>query len=462
VKRRAAALWLVLLVVYASTIGIDAAGRSEYAGDEPHYLLTARSFVQDGGPDLTDEYAAREYREFVRGDLRPDGALTNGRLNEPHGIGFPLLIAPAYAIGGPHGVELLLAALAALAVALAYLLAQRAGVPDPWALGASLAVGLSPPLLAYSTAVLPELPAAAILCGAALLALQIDARPSRRIGWTCLGLLALLPWLGVKYLLAAVPIGFYAWRALRRARRPVLAITSVEIVGFSVALFVGLSEGLYGGPTPYSADAPGQSATGAGDPIDYLERSYRAIALFADRHFGLLRWAPVLALALYGAWLLLRERRSGLARAIPALRAEQSAGVLCAAVAGAQLVVAVFPAPLFAEPGFAFPGRQLVAALPVAIPLVALALRRVPRIGALLGVITFAASVWIWLHARLAPGGGFVRGLPDAPFGPLDVVLPRFVPGAIYPWVFGAVAVTSLAAAIVLTEWRRSHRVAAE
>ena len=40
-----------------------------------------------------------------------------------------------------------LAALAALALALAYRLALRV-VPDPWAGGAALAAGLSPPLLA--------------------------------------------------------------------------------------------------------------------------------------------------------------------------------------------------------------------------------------------------------------------------------------------------------------------------
>ena len=40
-------------------------------------------------------------------------------------------------------------------VVLAYRLALRV-VPDPWALGAAAAVGLSPPLLAYSSAVYPE------------------------------------------------------------------------------------------------------------------------------------------------------------------------------------------------------------------------------------------------------------------------------------------------------------------
>src|SRR3954454_13122754 len=151
---------------------------------------------------------------------------------------------------------------------------------------------------------------------------------------------------------------------MRTARRPVLALTCTEIFGFSVALFIGVNEGLFGGPTPSSANAPGQGVTGADFPGGYLGRSYRVVALFIDRHYGLLRWAPVFALALYGTWLLFRERRSGLARAIPALRAEQEAGLLCAAVAGTQLLSATFLAPTMF--GFWFPGRHLLACLPIA------------------------------------------------------------------------------------------------
>ena len=99
-------------------------------------------------------------------------------------MGFPLLIAPAYALGGPRGVELFLAAIAALAIALAYRLALRVA-PDPWALGAALAVGLSPPLLAYSTAVYPELPAAAALAGATLLAVRLSTTRPVAGGGSC-------------------------------------------------------------------------------------------------------------------------------------------------------------------------------------------------------------------------------------------------------------------------------------
>src|ERR687896_46306 len=94
---RTAVLWLVLFAAYAATLGLDAFDDSDYGGDEPHYLLAAESLIEDG-------------------DLDVHGDETNGRLHEPHGAGFPVFVTPAYAIGGAKGVELFLAALAALAV----------------------------------------------------------------------------------------------------------------------------------------------------------------------------------------------------------------------------------------------------------------------------------------------------------------------------------------------------------
>ena len=79
--RRAAAIWLVLFAVYLATIGLHAFGNSDYGGDEPHYLLTAQSIVQDGDFDVLDDYRDREYREFYPYTLDPHGALTRGRLH---------------------------------------------------------------------------------------------------------------------------------------------------------------------------------------------------------------------------------------------------------------------------------------------------------------------------------------------------------------------------------------------
>jgi hypothetical protein len=399
VRWRSAALWAVAFAVYASTIGMHAFGRSEYAGAEPHHLLTAKSLVDDGDADLVNQYRHGSYREFYPYGLAPEGELTEGRLDEPYGLGFPLLIAPAYAVGGSHAVEAMLAAIAALGVLLAYRLALRV-VPDPWALGAAAAVGLAPPLLAFSTAVYPETCAAAALAGAALLALGLAERPSRRRAVVCFVLVALVPWLGIRFAPAALLIGGHAYLSLRRARRGVLALAGVEIVAFATAVFVGVNSRLYGGPSP---DSAGGAASGADDLLDYPRRVGRLATIWLDPHAGLVRWAPVTLLVLAGAWLVVRERRGGLRRAIPTLAAQESAALLCGAACLVQFLVAVFLAPRTS--GNWFPSRHLVAVMPMAAPLVAVGLRRLPRVGLALGLVTVAGSLWLWLAVRVGDFG---------------------------------------------------------
>ena len=445
--RRALVLWLLLFGVYAATLGLDSFGDSDYGGDEPHYLLAAESLAHDGDVDVTDEYAARAYSDFYPGELEPHGTPNEGRLNEPYGVGFALFILPAYALGGAHGVELFLAAVAALALALAYRLALRV-VPDPWALGATLAVGLSAPFLAYGSAVYPELSAGAALAGAALLALRLDERPGWRSAFGCFALLGALPWLGVRFVPAGLVIGVFAARALWRGRQRTLGVLSVELALFSVALLVGINEALYDGPTPYSADPEG--ATGASFPDGYVDRAYRILALFIDRDYGLLRWAPLFALAFAGLWLLWRSRRDRLARAVPALHQVELTAGLCAAALGVQLLVAALLAPTMF--GFSFPARHLLAALPLAAPLVAWGLRRAPRTGGALILLSLAAAVWLYVDVRWT-GGSLVAERPDIPFGP------RFDrDGGWAFWLAGAIALG--VAALVAREARDSAQPA--
>ncbi len=383
--RRAFALWLLLFGVYAATLGLHDQG-----GDARHYLLAAESLQHDGDVDVLNQYAER--------GVRPQGKLTAGRLNEPYGIGFPLLILPAYAIGGTEAVELFLAAIGALAIALAYALARRAA-PDPWALGAAAAVGLSPPLLAYGTAVYPELTAGAVLAGAALLAVRLDSQPGWRLAFPCFLLLGALPWLGVRFVPAGIVVGVVAARALWRSRRRTLTIGGVEVALFSVAVFVGLNEALYDGPTPYSA---ADSATGASSVADYLERLPRLATLFVDPDFGLLRWAPLFALVFVGLWWLWRSRHDHLARAVSQLHEVELTAGLCATVLAVQLGVAVVLAPTADTLPFA--ARHLIPALPLATPLVALGLRRAPRVGVALALVTVAISAALYVDARSGEG----------------------------------------------------------
>jgi len=451
VSRRALAVWVALFAVYAATVGMRAFDHSAYAGDEPRFLLTARSLAHDGDVNVFDDYRSNAYRSFYKERLSGQGTVdrTAQTQYEPGGLGFPVLLTPAYLVGGATAVELFLAALAALAVALAYLLALRV-VPDPWALGASLAVGVSPPLLAYSTTVYPELAAGALLAGAMLLGLCAAERATRVRVYGCFALLALVPWMSVRLVPAALAIAFYVVGRMRRQRHGLMALMGLEIGAFSAALFIAVNEGFYGGLTPYSALPAAAHATGADSAGGYLGRAPRLAGLFLDRDVGLLRWAPVLLLGFVGVWLLWRGRQERLAAAVPGYSEMAACAGLCTAAIGLQLLVAAFVAPVIDGPWFA--GRQLIAVLPLAIPLCAWGLRHLPRLGSALGALTVAASVWLYVDVRLG-SGGLAAGQPDAPWGPLVKAFPRF-DGSAYP----AGLAIAIGVLILLFAWRDARQ----
>jgi hypothetical protein len=386
---RLLALWLVCFGAYAATLGTNAIDASDYAAHEPHDLLAAESIVSDRDVDLTNQYAQRDYEEFDPGHLAPDAHPVQGRLHEIEGIGFPLLIAPAYAIAGPKGAELLLAAIGALAFVLAALLARRL-VPEPWATGAALLVALSAPALAYGGAVMPELTAGALLAGATLCALSLRHETH---AWAALGgaaMLAALPWLGPQFLVPALPVAWVLVLWAMRGRRRFVGLVAAEVMVASLVFYVSLNDVLYGSFTPYAARLDPGSPTGADSLLDYAERVPRLVTLWLDPQDGLLRWAPFLALAFYAIWLLWRSRREHLARALPTrAEAELAAGLMLAVCAG-TLLVATFAAPTTDGPWF--PARHLIPALPFAAALAAWGLRRAPRVGAALGAATLAIS----------------------------------------------------------------------
>jgi hypothetical protein len=399
--RRGVLLWVALLAVYASSLGTPARpgpGGGQYGPAEAGYLRTAAAIADHG-------------------KLGP---------HEPHGVGFPLLITPAYALAGAKGAELFCAALAALAFVLAAALARRL-VPEPWATAGPLVCGLSLPALGYATAVMPELAAGAVLAGAALLALRVRDRPQVGAAAATGFLIALLPWLGVAFVPAGLVIAIASVRWLMRRHRGLAALVGAEVAFTSVVVFVEINDKLFGGPTPYSALRGDDTATGAHSAGDYAGRAYRLVALWIDRDYGLLRWAPFLALAFFSLWLLWRARREKLRRALPAHVDAEVAGELLTAVCGIQVVVAAFLAPTMY--GEWFPGRQLIAALPCAAALCAWGLRHAPRVGAALAAVTLLASVWFSVQLRVDDHAGWDRPAhSSAPWGPAERALPRFTP----------------------------------
>ena len=355
---RLVALAAVLVGVYLAGLGLE-----PRAGEA--YLRTAETLFEQG--------------EVVRGSW---------------GVGFPLLIAPAEAIGGARAVELLLVAVTALGFVLGALLGRRI-VPEPYASAGAALAGLSAPAIVYASEIGPEATAGTLLAGATLCTVVARDAPRPAPVFGAAAMLAALPWLDPLYVVPAVPIAAALFVHCRHARRPTLGLIAVELVGASVVLYATLNEQIYGGPTPWSALPPGVSATGAFSVAQHLERAPRLVTLWLDPGAGLLRWAPIFAFVLFAAWLLARSRSERIARVVPERAVAEAAAGLALAVVAAVLLVATFATPTIdTEP---FSTRHLVPALPVAAALVAWGLRHAPRVGALLGAASLALSAWLFI-----------------------------------------------------------------
>jgi len=419
--RRAAVLWAVLFAVYAAGAGLPATPGHDLSEPGAQTLLVAESIVSDGDLDLRDDYGARSWRGFYDGELVPRAGPRNGRLLDPIGIAFPLLIAPAYEAGGPVAVEPFLAAIAAIGFVLAAALGRRL-VPEPWPTAAAVVAGMSPPAVAAATTISPDAVAGTVIAGAALLALRLREQPRLLWAFWCAVLIAALPWLGAKFAPAAIVVAAAAARWLRRRRRGLAGLVAIEIVVFSAVLYITVNDNLYGGPFPAALlSQPG--ATGASGVLDHLARVPRLLGLWIDRDVGLLRWAPFGALAFVAIWLLVRSRRERLALAWSDQVDVEVTAAFLVAICGATVAFATFLAPTIAGPWF--PGHELAAVLPTGAALAAWGLRRHPRAGRALAAVTLVATVWVLVVARVDDGGGVAPPRGPLPWLGVEEVLPR-------------------------------------
>ena len=395
-------------------------------------LLIVESIVSDSDVDLRDEYRDQAYAAWTEERLVPVAGLTEGRLHEPPGVGLALLLAAPYAIAGPVGAELLVAALLALGFVAAAALARRL-VPDPWATGACIVSGLSPPALGWSTAIAPDPVAAAAIAIAAVFAMRVRAAPAPRRAVGAAIAIGALPWLSVKFLPAAIVLVAVLARWLRRRQRGLAAFVSLEVVLISGVFLLTVNGRLYKGFSPYVA-VPGE-ATGADSASDYLERLGRFVTAFFDPDIGFLVWAPFGVLTFLSILLVVRLIRERVAVALPdVVHVEVSAALLVALCVG-QGLVAVLLTPSLEEP--AFPGRELIPVLPVAAALCSLALRHVPRAGGALALATLVPSAWLLI-------GGRFGGELAPPDGPLPWAGAEVVIAALVVVALGALLVDEL------------------
>ena len=293
-------------------------------GDEPHYLLLTQSLLNDGDIKVANNYQRQDYLEYWRGDLPPHFSrpAANGDLYSGHAPGLPMLIAPAFAIGGYWGTVVWVAMLTALGSVFVwragYILTRDAGAA--WFAWSALA--LTAPVMLHGTLIYPDPIGGVMLAGGALALVSArerwrhsaDARQItedrtdrsrlRQSFWIGLAV-AFLPWLHTRLALPALLLGLVLLLRLGGVvhRR---AATWRDIAAFTAPIVLGLGGWfaffriLYG---TFNPSAPHWDHV----PLGLSQIPTGLLGLLADQEFGLLANAPVHILWAGGVWALFKR-----------------------------------------------------------------------------------------------------------------------------------------------------------
>ncbi|WP_129630314.1 hypothetical protein [Candidatus Oscillochloris fontis] len=247
---------------------------NQITGDEPHYLLTSDSLLRDGDVLVVNNHqidtpvlrAMPPGRQF--GD---DTHSLNGY--SIHGLGLPVLLLPAYTLGGVLGAKIGMVLLLALLPFSVYAYAQTQLPDTPWPLLIALLVSLSPPFLLGSTQIYPDL-----LAGLILFTLLWSAFPFAPF------LLALLPWLHLKFGLPALILALWSLRR-RDWRAPIMLLVSLLALGV-------FNQHAFGTPLgPYQSGDAAQDVRGV---------VMVALGLHLDRMQGLFMHVPLFLVGVVG------------------------------------------------------------------------------------------------------------------------------------------------------------------
>ena len=319
--------------------GLITHGTYAGSGDEPHYLSIAHSIAFDGDLDLANNYGANEPL-IAGGGSQPEAHVrpgVGGIARPVHDIGMPLVFVPIVRIAVPltnaltrlvpasamqrarltssllyrHLISLSMIALTAILAGLIFDTLVAIGGSARAAFGTTALLVLSPPLLIFSVLFFTEL-LSALLCFVIVSRIRLHpvTGPWRWWGLGCLT--------GFLFLLHARNVGLViplTVLALNRLSGPVRRRESAAfLLGLAalVAIRTGINYRFWGtliqNPHARLAGWPGWSA-GFGEAVT------RTAGLLVDQEFGLLTYAPVYLLALWGAVALMRSHRD-LARAV--------------------------------------------------------------------------------------------------------------------------------------------------
>lgn len=270
-------------------------------GDEPFYVMTSLSLIEDHDLNEQNNYDRQDYHRFYPAfgptrdgwpsypdPLPPHRSHTKRPgLYSKHGLGLAVLIAVPFALGGRTLTLIVLAAIAAAIAANMALLAARYTNSLVLSFVVAVALGLTNPLLSYSLLIFPEMTSGLCIVYATR---RLLARDNRAWQWFAIGsAAAALPWLHERLAPISVALAVVAivQQRGRWTRASLLAAATPPVVGAAALLW--WYHYLYGRPLPPASDHAGFS-----DAVGTLNG---LAGTFLDQQWGAFIHNPLLLLA---------------------------------------------------------------------------------------------------------------------------------------------------------------------
>lgn len=460
---------MVLFIATFVTIwGLITHGTYAGAGDEPHYLMIARSLAFDGDVDLANDYADRS--NLIGGGTLEPGAHVrpgpDGTLRPVHDVGLPLLAAPVVALAYQlaeyvanvvpvswlerfrlnaslvfrHQISLLMALVTGLVtIELARWLAMT-GATARHAFWWALLGVLSPPLLSHSFLFFTEIPSALlVLVTLRRILARGGTSASMLVTGLLIGLLCLVHIRNAPIALALVAIGAVQQRAIGWHGLGAMA----SGVGLMLVARTIIHARFWG--TPFFDEHVRVGDTGP-LMVAVSDAFQRLTGMLFDQEIGLLAYAPIYLLAPAGLIVLWRR--------LP--RIGRPVCVLCA------VYVAALITPMVNRhgwnPGFSPAARYLVPIAPLLLIGASMCARNVVGVTRVFVLVVIAVQVAldaiVWQMPKLLWNNGdgvstLATSLPSW-MGAAWTMLPTWHTTEARAWPFWAASALVVALAVWL------------
>lgn len=317
-RRKKSVFWAVFIFLVMTTSFVTFVYPP--TGDEPHYLVAARSIARDFDVNLENNYSQRkEYEKFYPVELPYRNIHTvadsGGRgVYTIRGIGLPAVIAPLAALQGRFWIQFFMNLCAAALCAALYLMLSRLGISTAVSAAAALIACVCMPVMAGSSLVLTEVPAALLL---AWCVYAVAAGNAGRRNLLFFAALAFLPWLHIKFaVFSAAFYVYYYFTAVKEKRISAKneALNHLPVI-VSAVLFFWYYHAVYGINTPFGItklieNSGGQDALARVNRfvLNPGEFMLSSVAVLFDRDYGLLPYCPLFALSLTGIALAFAKK----------------------------------------------------------------------------------------------------------------------------------------------------------